>query len=253
MNALLREPDTALTKRLRDDVTSRIASRLLNIYDDMTVLLVEHSERLATLVTRNLERAGFGVDLAQTAAAASAACAATKFELVLFDLDVPDVRGLSWLKAMRERHDMTPVILLAAEDGLRAEAMKFGVDDCLIKPVAPEELVARARAVRRSADGLEAALCLGNLIVDTAMRQVIVDDRARNFSVSEVTLLGHLIRHRRRIVRKESLGEAMYGSRDAVNAIEAHMYRLRRRLREVGAKVRIQTVRRIGYIIEEAE
>jgi DNA-binding response OmpR family regulator len=221
----------------------------------MTVLLVEDSERLASLVTRNLERAGFGVDVAQTGAAASAACSSMRFELVLCDLDVPDVAGLSWFRALRERRDMTPVILLATEDSLRSEALRSGADDCLIKPVAPEELVARARAIRQSADGLDDALHLGNVIVDTTLRQVIVDDRARNFSLSEVTLLEQLIRHRRRIVGKGLLEGAVYGTRTNVggNAIEAHLYRLRRRLRDAGAKLSIQTVRRVGYVIDEAD
>jgi DNA-binding response OmpR family regulator len=221
----------------------------------MTILLVLSSDAQAALFSRTFNHAGFCVDVVQTASAATATCLAKRFELILFDLAVFDADGLSWLKALRAQQDMTPVVLLAAEGVLPSDVTALGICEYLTKPVSPENLVDRARTISRmAAEKGGSELSLGNLLVDTPMHQVIVEDRARNFTVSEVILLEQLMRHRRRIVGRQFLERIVYGARDNIgsNAIEAHMSRLRRRLREVGATVRIQTIRSVGYMIEEA-
>jgi DNA-binding response OmpR family regulator len=219
----------------------------------MTVLLVEHSDYLATIVAETLQKAGFEVDVVPNAAEAATALAAVRFELMLFDMDVPDSNDLALLRIMRERRNLTPVILIGANESLHPGSFEVRPNDYLSKPLALNDLVARVRLNRSAARGPVATLSLENLVLDVPTQQVIVDDRARNFSTTEIALLTQLLQHSHRVVPRESLARRIYGDADSKpNAMEAHVHRLRKRLRDAGAHVQIQTVRRIGYLLEAA-
>ena len=224
----------------------------------MALLLIEDNERLASLLKQGLERTGFKVDIIDTATDAVEALAAIKFEVVILDLGLPDEDGLSVLKTMRQRGDMTPVIVMTARGSLRerVEGLDSGADDYLVKPVALEELVARINALlRRPGNLLGSALRLGNVTLDTAGRQVFVDDKAQIFGAREVAILEHLLRRSGRVIPKKFLENSLYGLGEEIssNAVEVYVHRLRKRLAEIGATVQVQTVRGVGYMIAEAK
>jgi len=224
----------------------------------MALLLIEDNERLASLLKQGLERTGFKVDVIDTATDAAEALATIKFEVVILDLGLPDEDGLSVLKTMRQRGDMTPVIVMTARGSLRerVEGLDSGADDYLVKPVALEELVARINALlRRPGNLLGTALRMGNLTLDTAGRQVFIDEKAQILGARELAILEHLLRRSGRVIPKKFLENSLYGLGEEIssNAVEVYVHRLRKRLADIGANVQVHTVRGVGYMLAEAK
>lgn len=219
----------------------------------MRVLLVEDSGELCDLLTKGLTTLGFDVDVAASAASASAALASTHFAAVILDLGLPDADGISVLHALRARHDRTPVIVLTARSAIRhrVETLQSGADDYLIKPFAFDELVVRLRALlRRPGDFLGLSLRLGDVVLDTEARQVFVGERAQFFSAREIDVLELLLRRSGQVVAREELENGLATERGS-NAVEVYMHRVRKQLAEASAKVRIHTIRGVGYVITE--
>ena len=222
----------------------------------MRLLLVEDNVRFAALLKRGLATAGFVVDVLPTAEDAAAALRASRFDVVVLDLGLPDADGLDLLGAMRRRQDATPVLILTARGSLedRVIGLQSGADDYLVKPFALEELVARLHALlRRPGNLLGATLKLGNVALDTEARQVFVGDQPVLFSAREIAVLEQLLRRSGRVVAKTLLADNLYGLSQEIgsNAVEVYVHRLRRHLAEMGASVQIHTLRGVGYLITE--
>lgn len=222
----------------------------------MRLLLVEDNERFAVLLKRGLAAAGFVVDVLPTAEAAAAALRASRFEIVVLDLGLPDADGLDVLGEMRRNQDATPVLILTARGSLedRVIGLQSGADDYLVKPFALEELIARLQALlRRPGNLLGVTLQLGNIALDTVARQVFVGDQPIFFSAREIAVLEHLLRRSGRVVAKNLLADNLYGLSQEVgsNAVEVYVHRLRKHLAEAGASVQIHTLRGVGYLIAE--
>jgi DNA-binding response OmpR family regulator len=219
-------------------------------------LLVEDNERFAVLLKRGLAAAGFVVDVLPTAEAAAAALRASRFDIVVLDLGLPDADGLDVLGEMRRHQDATPVLILTARGSLedRVIGLQSGADDYLVKPFALEELIARLQALlRRPGNLLGVTLQLGNIALDTVARQVFVGDQPIFFSAREIAVLEQLLRRSGRVVAKNLLADNLYGLSQEVgsNAVEVYVHRLRKHLAEAGASVQIHTLRGVGYLIAE--
>ena len=222
----------------------------------MRLLLVEDNERFAVLLKRGLAAAGFVVDVLPTAEAAAAALRASRFDIVVLDLGLPDADGLDVLGEMRRHQDATPVLILTARGSLedRVIGLQSGADDYLVKPIALEELIARLQALlRRPGNLLGVTLQLGNIALDTVARQVFVGDQPIFFSAREIAVLEQLLRRSGRVVAKNLLADNLYGLSQEVgsNAVEVYVHRLRKHLAEAGASVQIHTLRGVGYLIAE--
>jgi DNA-binding response OmpR family regulator len=222
----------------------------------MRLLLVEDNDRLASLVKRGLEKVGYNTDVVTTATDALDAVEASHYDVVALDLGLPDEDGLTVLRALRRQGKSTPVIVLTARGSVRdrVAGLDAGADDYLVKPFALEELIARLNALmRRPANLLGHALRLGNLTFDTTARQVFVDDKACVLAAREIAILEALMRRSGRVVSKQLLESDLYGLSEDIgsNAVEVYVHRLRKRLVELGASVRIHTLRGLGYSIAE--
>ena len=222
----------------------------------MRLLLVEDNERFAVLLKRGLTAAGFVVDVLPTAEAAAAALRASRFDIVVLDLGLPDADGLDVLGEMRRHQDATPVLILTARGSLedRVIGLQSGADDYLVKPFALEELIARLQALlRRPGNLLGVTLQLGNIALDTVARQAFVGDQPIFFSAREIAVLEQLLRRSGRVVAKNLLADNLYGLSQEVgsNTVEVYVHRLRKHLAEAGASVQIHTLRGVGYLIAE--
>jgi DNA-binding response OmpR family regulator len=220
------------------------------------LLLVEDNERFAALLKKGLGTTGFAVDIIATAEDAMAALKTGRWDIIVLDLGLRDADGLDVLADLRQRADTTPVLILSARGTLRDRitGLEAGADDYLIKPFAFEELEARLQALlRRPGHLLGLALQVGNLTFDTVARQVFVGDNPVVFQARELAVLEHLLRRSGKVVAKSQLENAVYGPMQEVtsNAVEVYLHRLRQRLIEVGASVRVHTVRGVGYMIRE--
>jgi len=214
----------------------------------MRALAVEDDPRIAQDLARALSAAGFRVEVCGDDEAAWFLGDTEDYDLIVLDLGLPQLDGLSVLKRWRAGGRDMPVLVLTALGAWqeRVERIEAGADDYLPKPFRMEELVARARAlVRRAAGGGGAKTEVGALELDTNRMTVAVRGTAVDVTALEYRLLAYLAHHRDRVVVPVELLEHLFGDDDAreVNAVEAVITRLRRKL---GPGI-IATRRGFGY------
>lgn len=218
----------------------------------MKLLIVEDHPELSALLALHLERMGFAVDAVATGRRAFDAMAMSDYDALLLDLGLPDMDGMDVLAQCQKSSKRIPCILLTARDelGSRLAGLNGGADDYVLKPFEMSELEARLRAVLRRAQGISPPkLSLGNVAFEPVSRFATVNGKQVNLLRREAMLLEEMLTVWPRITVKERLEEHLYASRESVtlNAVEALVSRLRRKLREGGADVQIDTVRGIGY------
>lgn len=220
----------------------------------MRVLVVEDDPQLGPWL-RDALAASFGSsDMVTTLDEGRAALAVRNFELVVLDRGLPDGDGLALLPDLRQQRPRpATVVLTALDDPIDiARALDDGADDYMAKPFEPIELVARAKAVlRRFLLDRGGVVNIGNLSHDIMNRAVSVDDEPIVVPRRELAILEAMVRRTGRVVLRETLEVAAYGFEDEIqsNAIEVHVSRLRRRLRESNCKITIRPVRGLGYLL----
>lgn len=221
----------------------------------MRILVVEDNELVADAIARGLAMAGFAVDRATSAESATAALAAEHFDLLLLDIGLPGVDGLTLLRRLRHDGRTLPVMVLTARDTLatKVEALDLGADDFLMKPFEQAELAARCRAlIRRSNLSTSGQLSLGRLQIDINGRQLQIDTAPVELTGREWAVLECLALQAGRLVSKERLQQAIASWDQAVtpNAVEVYVSRLRAKL---GDAAMIRAVRGLGYRLELEE
>lgn len=214
----------------------------------MRLLVVEDEPDLAHAVQDHLRAQAHAVDVAATLEEAEAAVRATRYDLVLLDLRLPDGDGLSLIRGLRDSGLATPVLIVTARDRIteRIEGLKAGADDYLVKPYDLDEMTARIDAILRRADGKRAIeRRFGALRLLPESRAVEVEGRPVVLTPREWAILERLSRRPEMVVPKNDLEDALYGFGDEVesNAIEAHVSRLRAKL----GRASVETVRGFGY------
>jgi len=222
----------------------------------MRVLLVEDNTELVALLVKGLARGGFSADSVGNAGDAAHSLAAMRYAAVVLDLGLPDQDGLSLLRDIRGHGDSTPVLVLTARDGVsdRVNGLRAGADDYLVKPFAMEELVARLQALlRRPGNLLGRQLTFGNVSLETEGRQVCIEGTVRVFPARETAILEILLRRGGNVVPKRLFEDQLFGLSGDVgsNAVEVYVHRLRKLLLDGGAKVKVHTVRGVGYLLAE--
>ena len=215
----------------------------------MRVLLAEDDELLGSGLKAGLGQHGFAADWVRDGVAAARELQAGHYEAVVLDLGLPRQDGMAVLRAARARGDRTPVLVLTARDAIdaRIQGLDGGADDYLVKPVDLGELAARLRALVRRAHGQpQTLLALGEVSLDPVARQVRRGDELVELSVREFDLLQVFMLNADRVLTREQLEQHLYqwGSEVSSNAVEVHVYNLRRKL---GAAL-IETIRGVGYI-----
>lgn len=220
----------------------------------MRILLVEDDKILADAISRALVQSAHAVDAVATGEAADEALAVHTYDLAILDIGLPGLSGLEVLKRLRARRSLMPVLMLTAFDALedRVRGLDLGADDYLSKPFDLPELEARVRALLRRGAGATPMLEHGKLVFDTVGRRVYYDRRPLDLSARELALLELLLIREGRVVSKEHIVNHLYGWSEEVaeNAIEVHVYRLRKKLEPFGCEIR--TVRGMGYLMDRA-
>ena len=219
----------------------------------MRLLIIEDNQRLCQAVAESLRVEGFAVDTAASATEGLRTWRAADYDAVVLDLMLPDGTGLGALKQMRDRGNMTPVLILTALGSIedRVRGLDSGADDYLVKPFAMQELIARLRALlRRPGAALGRMLTLGSVKLDTSARIATVADTPIELTRSELIVLEALLRNQGRVISKERLAECLYDFEQERSAIsvETHVHRLRKKLAAAGAVVSLRTLRGLGYL-----
>ncbi len=228
----------------------------------MRVLLVEDEVRLADNLAAALrDSSGFAVDCAPDGLAGDDLAGNRCYDLIVLDLMLPKLDGLSLLRRLRARQDPTPVLILTAREGKEniVQLLNAGADDYLAKPFDLGELIARAKAlIRRGKGAAHPMLTALDLEVNTLEQLVRRSGVLVDLSPTEYRILEYLIHHPRKIFSKRELLEHLYDYNweHHSNVIEAHVSNLRKKLDAAlpGADPIIETMRGRGYrLASEAE
>lgn len=216
------------------------------------ILLVEDDRMLADAIAAALRQDGWHVDCAHDAAAARIALTDHGYAAALLDLGLPRGSGLDVLRAMRERYDTTPALIITARDQLgdRIRGLDAGADDYLVKPFQVDELLARLRAVIRRSEGRVApVLSWKGIVLDPARRTVTRDGTPVRLAAHEYRTLLALMERQGRAVARDLLEDLVYGGQGSIesNTIAVYVHQLRRKL---GDDV-IATVHGYGYRLGE--
>jgi two-component system OmpR family response regulator len=214
----------------------------------MRVLLIEDDRTLGAAIRDQIAADGYSVDWSSRLDEARDALAAAAYDLVLLDLMLPDGLGIPFLRALRARGDVTPVIILTALDQVsdRIAGLNAGADDYMIKPFDLDELSARIGSVaRRYTGNPNPIVTLGPLEIDLAARSVRLFGKPVVLTAREWVLFEAFVQRPGQLLSKAQLEKRLYSFDQEVesNAIEVHVSRLRKKL---GANV-IETERGMGY------
>lgn len=214
----------------------------------MRILLIEDDTVLGAAVRDQIAGDGRSVDWVTRLDAATDALHGAAYDLILLDLMLPDGRGITFLKTLRARGDVTPVIILTALDQVsdRIEGLNAGADDYIVKPFDLAELSARIGSVaRRYTGNPNPIITHGALEIDLASRSIRRDGRPVHLTAREWALFEAFLAHPGQLLSKPQLEEKLYAFDAEVesNTIEVHVSRLRKKL---GSAV-IETERGMGY------
>jgi DNA-binding response OmpR family regulator len=221
----------------------------------MQVLVVEDEQRMAELLRRGLTEEGHHVVVARNGAEGLEMAQSFPFDVIVLDVMLPHMNGLTVARRLREARNRTPVLMLTARDSATdiVKGLDSGGDDYLTKPFSFEVLLARLRSVSRRGP-IERPLCLqvGDLKLDPATREVTRDGAAINLTPREFALLELLLRNTGRVVTRQSILEAVWGFDTEVseNTLEAFVRLLRIKIGAHAPKL-IHTVRGVGYCLKE--
>ncbi|MFT4012190.1 MAG: response regulator transcription factor [Paracoccus sp. (in: a-proteobacteria)] len=218
----------------------------------MRALVVEDDPRIGADLQRALGASGFRVEMVADGETAWFQGGTENYDLIVLDLNLPRLDGLTVLKRWRAEGCESPVLILTARGAWteRVEGIDAGADDYLPKPFRMEELIARARALVRRAGGRGAGQQqFGRLTVDLNRMTTSIDGIPVQVTPLEFRLISYLALNRDRVIPPTELLEHLYGDDDAreANALEAIVARLRRKL---GPGI-IATRRGFGYYLEE--
>lgn len=221
----------------------------------MHVLLVEDYAPVRESVAQALEEAGFAVDAAADGAEGLWQAQSGDYDVIVLDLVLPGLDGLSILKELRKAGARTPVLLLTAKDTVadRVTGLNLGADDYLIKPFALEELLARVRALlRRKYETADPVIRVQDLEVNTVSRIVYRAGERIDLTAREYALLEFLAHRAGEIVSRSEIWEHVYDFRSTVesNVVDVYVGYLRRKLERPGWRPLIHTRRGQGYVLE---
>ena len=221
------------------------------------ILVVEDDNRIADLIGRNLEAAGFTCVMATHGDQALGEFARSRPALVVLDLGLAGIDGLEVTRRLRRESDV-PILMVTARsaESDKLLGLEVGADDYITKPFSTAELVARVRALMRRSSGqlVERRIDLGGLRIDPARRVVERDGRPVPLTTLEFDLLYFLASRPGRVFSREALMEQVWGSDRVVDdrSIDSLVSRLRRKLERDAARPRyIQTIWGAGYRFPE--
>ena len=229
--------------------------------DSADILIVDDEASVVEVVSLYLQREGFRVRAARNGTEALLALQAARPDLVVLDVMLPHIDGLSLIRRMRENPALdVPVILLTArtQEIDRINGLELGADDYVTKPFSPGELVARVKAVLRrtagrAADETGAPIDCGDLRVDPRTREVVARGQPVELTATEFNLLWFMASHPRQVFRRNQLLEEVWGYADYLDpsTVTVHIRRLREKIEADPANpVRLQTVWGVGYKFE---
>jgi two-component system response regulator MprA len=212
------------------------------------VLVVDDDPPLRRMLHRSLSAEGFEVTVAPDGGAALAAAERTAPDVIVLDVAMPAIDGLSVCRRLRSRGLPTPILMLTARDAVadRVAGLEAGADDYLVKPFAIQELIARLRALTRRGKTGEDRLAYADLTLELEARRAIRAGRTIQLTGREAALLELLLREPGRTITRRRAIDEIWGGAAEDNVVDRYVTRLRRKL---GEPPLIRTLRGSGFVL----
>ncbi|MBT2539392.1 response regulator transcription factor [Streptomyces sp. ISL-44] len=234
--------------------------------DQQRILVVDDEPAVREALRRSLAFEGYAVQTAVDGLDALDRAASYAPDLIVLDIQMPRMDGLTAARRLRAAGSVTPVLMLTARDtvGDRVTGLDAGADDYLVKPFELDELFARVRALlRRSSyaapqpggESLEDALTFGDLRMDLATREVTRSGRPVELTRTEFTLLEMFLAHPRQVLTREQILKTVWGFdfEPSSNSLDVYVMYLRRKTEAGGEPRLVHTVRGVGYVLRAGE
>ena len=220
------------------------------------ILIVDDDPRITDLLRRVLAYEGYSVASAASGSEALNRSLERPPDLVVLDIMLPGLDGLEVAQRLRAAGDNVPILMLTARDTVadRVKGLETGADDYLVKPFAPEELVARVKALlRRSQEERHEVLRFADVELDTGTRVAHRGAREIDLSPTEYELLALFLRRPRQVLTREIILDRVWGMdfEGSSNVMEVYIGYLRTKLEAKGESRLIHTVRGVGYVFKE--
>jgi len=219
------------------------------------ILVIDDEPNIVNLVTAYLKPEGYEIYTAEDGLQGLKAARAFKPDLIVLDVMLPGIDGIEVLTRLRRESDVYVILLTAkTEETDRVVGLSVGADDYVIKPFSPRELTARIKAALRRIKGSTPSdgevFSYKHIRIDTAARQVTVDDSPIDLTAIEFDLLKTLAENRGRVLTREQLLEKVWGGSyyGEMRVVDVHLGHVRRKL---GRDDLIATVRGVGYRFED--
>jgi two-component system, OmpR family, response regulator len=217
------------------------------------ILVIEDDTETAAYLSQGLGEEGFETDIASSGRDGLFLATSGDYSLIILDRMLPELDGLSVMKAMRAAKIATPVLILSALGTLddRIKGLREGGDDYLVKPFAFSELLARMDSLlrRRTPDSATTTLSCGDLTMDLLSRTVTRGGKTIELQPREFKLLEYMLRHKNHVVTRTMLLDGVwdYHFDPQTNVIDVHISRLRQKIDSDFPGPLIQTIRGAGY------
>lgn len=221
----------------------------------MRILIVEDEKSLAEAIKKGLEEEDYAVDVAYNGEDGLFMAENEPSDLIILDIMLPIIDGMTILKKIRKAGFKTPVLMLTAKDAItdRVSGLDSGADDYLTKPFHFEELLARIRVLlRRDSEGKTSAIPIGDLLINMASHEVKRGGKEILLSAKEYTLLELLAINRNKVLSRTYISEHIYDydfDLDS-NVIDVFVNRIRNKIDRGSETKLIHTVRGAGYMLK---
>lgn len=226
-----------------------------------TILIVEDEPSIVMLLKYNIEKSGFLTDVAENGKEAVKKSRQNKYDLIVLDLMLPKMDGMTVCKTIRKDKNKVPILMLTAKDEEhdKISGLEMGADDYLTKPFSPRELIARIHAILRRTGTTESSADLieiGDIKINQEQYTVSMHDETIDLTRKEYELLVYLVKHQDKVLSREQLLLAVWNFEFVgdTRIVDVHIGHLREKIEKNTKNPEyIKTVRGFGYKMEEPE
>jgi two-component system, OmpR family, copper resistance phosphate regulon response regulator CusR len=223
----------------------------------MKILLVEDDPKISSFVKIGLESNDCLVDIAYDSTIGEKLAFTRKYDVIILDVVIPGISGFDLCKKIRNKGNLTPVIMLTSLDSVEDKLTGFdcGADDYLVKPFSFQELYARIKAlVRRNKEAMITPLLkVLDLELDSIAKKVRRDDKEINLTATEYKILELLLSNKGKVFDRMHIAEKIWGYsfNSGTNVIDVHINSLRNKIDKNYSRKLIQTKKGFGYVLSE--
>ena len=223
----------------------------------MKILVVEDDIKISTFLQKGLNEEKYIVDCCYDGEEAFYLIDANRYDLIILDVMIPYIDGITLCEKIRSIGNQTPIIMLTAKDSIEDKVLGLntGANDYLAKPFSFEELLARIKVQLRDGKSLTNILQIADLKLDSDKKSVTRGERTIKLSSKEYMLLEYMLLNKEKIVSEDMINEVLWDMDDntASNVISVFIYRLRKKIDKDSELKLIHTIRGLGYKISEKE